>query len=82
MGRPPIGKVAMSGAERIRRYRARHGKETRPRGRPKGSVKGEPSILVGLRLQPDLVRALDLWRESRGLTRAAAVRLVIERVCR
>jgi hypothetical protein len=25
MGRPPIGKVAMSGAERVRRYRAKHG---------------------------------------------------------
>jgi hypothetical protein len=25
MGRPPIGKVAMTGAERVRRYRAKHG---------------------------------------------------------
>ena len=27
MGRPPIGKVAMTGAERVRRYRAKHRKE-------------------------------------------------------
>jgi hypothetical protein len=26
MGRPPIGKVAMTGAERVRRYRAKHRK--------------------------------------------------------
>src|SRR5437667_4714478 len=25
MGRPPIGKVAMTGAERVRRYRLKHG---------------------------------------------------------
>jgi chromosome segregation ATPase len=36
MGRPPIGKVAMTGAERIARYRAKHGldkpatKQTKP----------------------------------------------------
>lgn len=29
MGRPPIGKVAMTGAERIRRYREKHGKPKR-----------------------------------------------------
>jgi hypothetical protein len=27
MGRPPIGKRAMSGAERIQRWRLRHGKD-------------------------------------------------------
>jgi cell division protein FtsB len=27
MGRPPIGKVAMTGAERVHRYRAKHRKE-------------------------------------------------------
>ena len=34
MGRPPVGKVAMTGAERTRLYRLKHGAETKPVTKP------------------------------------------------
>jgi hypothetical protein len=37
MGRPPIGKIAMTGAERVRRHRERHGK-------PAPVTKPEPPV--------------------------------------
>jgi hypothetical protein len=53
MGRPPIGKIAMTGAERVRRYRLKHRKEEnhKPRQRPfkpTDTAKNIATILVGM----------------------------------
>jgi hypothetical protein len=48
MGRPPIGKVAMSGAERVRLYRLRHGADrpvTKPVTEPGAGNAGEVAAL-------------------------------------
>lgn len=36
MGRPPIGKTAMTGAERVRLYRLKHGVTKKPVTKPSG----------------------------------------------
>jgi len=45
------------------------------RGRP--ATGKDP--MVGLRLSPELTRAVDSWAEERNLTRSEAIRTMIER---
>jgi hypothetical protein len=76
MGRPPIGKVAMTGAERVRRYREKHGIDKRQH-----SDKVSLQTFVTKRLQrevdalrslPNVTRQLRNCRRARLLTAAAA----------
>jgi uncharacterized protein YdcH (DUF465 family) len=49
MGRPPIGKTAMTGAERVRRYRLKHGLDklvTKPASRVTKSAGPDPAPLL------------------------------------
>ena len=54
MGRRPIGKTAMTGAERVRRYRLKHGAQ-KPVTKPARSVTGRPATKpVTKQAGPDL----------------------------
>jgi Ribbon-helix-helix protein, copG family len=48
--------------------------EQKRRGRPATGT--DP--LIGVRLPPDMIKALDAWAKAQGLTRSAALRTMIE----
>jgi hypothetical protein len=52
MGRPPLGKVAMTGAERVRRYRIKHG-ITKPQRSPDVSLQ---TVTKRLQREADALR--------------------------
>src|SRR5262245_37862620 len=82
MGRPPIGKVAMTGAERVRRYRLKHRPVTKPV--TKSSMDGSAMQAENAALQDEVIElktVLQAWRtvvQSResGIMAHANFRLV------
>jgi hypothetical protein len=73
MGRPPIGKVAMTSAERVRRHRRRHGLDrpvTKPATKPstdkpvtKPAGPDRAALMDRVALVNELVQSVDLLRE-------------------
>jgi hypothetical protein len=67
MGRPPIGKRAMTGAERVRRYRLKHGTD-----KPAKSVtKRHRDLLRLLGVDPRGLSAVDIAEGVEAATRVS-----------
>ncbi len=74
MGRPPIGKTAMTDAERMRRYRLKHGTAkpvTKPVTKPAGT---DAALAQELAAAKARIAALELEREQRANAAKAAPR--------
>jgi len=73
MGRPPIGKVAMTGAERVRRYRLKHGTDKPVRAAMMQSLAQDDLALMRIELAQAKARLAELEAE---IARSQAGRLV------
>jgi hypothetical protein len=56
MGRPPIGKTAMSATERVRRYRAKHQANTRGKVKASDELQAARAEIVRLRAEIDTLK--------------------------
>jgi hypothetical protein len=73
MGRPPIGKVAMSGAERVRRYRLKHVTKPVTEQAGNGSQPPGPTVSDGWR------KASIKWGEALGVPPSEIIDMLLER---
>jgi hypothetical protein len=76
MGRPPIGKTAMTDAERMRRYRLKHGKD-KPVTKPRAPVTKQASpdhAALAKQLAQAKARIAELEAKLRAIRDAARER--------
>jgi seryl-tRNA synthetase len=70
MGRPPIGKTAMSATERVRRYRAKHQANKRGKGKASDELRAAQAEIVRLRSEIDALNQSkpDATREKQRIS--------------
>jgi hypothetical protein len=70
MGRPPIGKVAMTGAERVRRYRRKHAAD-KPPSKPATDTMATAALKAELAAAQQRIAELEQGRTERAQAKSA-----------